>query len=53
MPEGVLSDSDIAFLEKLIAFEHLCRGELPIPVTTIVASVTDERSASCFVAALK
>lgn len=53
MPEGLLSEEDMKFLEKVVLFERVCRGYLPIPVTTILSDAIDGRAAGCFVAALK
>ena len=52
-PENALDDEDMSFIEKLLSFERICRGCLPVGVTTILNNNTEKRTTSCYVACLK
>lgn len=53
VPENTLTDEDMIFVEKLLSFERLCRGCLPVGVTTILNNNIKDRTTSCYVACLK
>lgn len=52
-PENTITVSDMAFIEKLLSFERICRGCSPVGVTTILNDNNEKRTTSCYVVCLK